>query len=379
MSKKILIIAALIVVVVAAILMFRNGKSNTKYVTATIERGDITDSVSATGRVSPVISVSVGTQVSGTIEKIHVDYNDRVKKGQVLIEIDREVYESRVAEAESALKARKAQHERSSVEAAQTESEFERIRGLFEKGYVSRNEYENAEYAWKAASASLELAEADLRSAEAALDVARENLRKTIIRSPMDGIVLTKDVEEGQTVSASLQAPTLLTMGDLSQMQINASVDEADIGRVEVGQEVRFYVDSYPETVFEGKVAKIYYSPTIEQNVVTYSVLIFVDNSDLALRPGMTATVEVIAAERKDVVLVPNNALRVRMPGVRPEIKGNYVWVLEKGKPISRQVELGLRDEENTEVLNGLSGGETVIVESPQEDKERGMRLRWFH
>jgi HlyD family secretion protein len=380
MPKKALIAAVIVALVLGLFFILRNGKTDIEYKTAEVQSGDIVDSVSATGRVSPVVSVSVGTQISGTIKKIHVDYNDSVKKGQVLIELDREVYESRVSEAESELRARRAQHERAQAEFIKEDSEFKRIEELYGKGYISKNEYETADYSMRAAKASLELAGAELQRAEATLEVARENLSKTIIKSPVDGVVLTRDVDEGQTVSASLQAPTLLTVGDLTRMQIHASVDEADIGRVWAGQKTRFYVDSFPEREFEAEVSKIHYSPTIEQNVVTYDVLMYFDNEELILRPGMTANVIVVVTEKKDVILVPNNALRVRLPETdRAKIKGPSVWIIKGGEPVLRAVKLGMGDEDTTEVTEGLKEGDTVVVESGSGERNRRRGFGWFH
>ncbi len=382
MSRKFFVAAGAVIFLVLLGVFFLSGGNGAgpEYKTSRISKGDITDSVSATGRVSPVVSVSVGTQVSGTIKRIYVDYNDRVKKGQVLIELDREVYESRVKEAESELRARRAQHERASVEFLKEESEFKRIEELFNKGFISRTEYETADYGTRAGKASVEIALAELQRAEAALEVARENLSKTIIRSPVEGVVLTRDVDEGQTVSASLQAPTLLTVGDLARMQIYASVDEADIGKIREGQEVLFYVDSFPERQFRGEVSKMHYSPTIEQSVVTYDVLVYFDNEGLVLRPGMTATVDVIMSGKKGVLLLPNRALRVRMPGAeKSKTRGPVAWVLEEGRPVAHPVKLGMGDEENTEVLEGLTEGDTVVVESPPEARRRRFGFRGFH
>jgi len=339
------------------------------------------DSVSATGRVNPVVSVSVGTQVSGTIKKIYVDHNDTVKKGQVLIELDREVYESRLAEAKSELVARKAQVEIAKAEAARQESDFARKEELFNKGFISKNEFETADYGYKGAEASLDLAKAQLEQTEATLSEAKENLSKTIIKSPVDGVVLTVDVEEGQTVSASLQTPTLLTVGDLSQMEIQASVDEADVGKVKVGQRANFYVDSFPNKEFEADVAKIYYSPTIDQSVVTYDVLMYYDNSDFMLRPGMTADIVIVIAEKKGVVLIPNSALRVKMSANgKTRSTGPSVWVLEGDKPVRRSVKLGLGDADNTEVVEGLQEGDTLIIESPNAGNNNQRRgFGWMH
>jgi HlyD family secretion protein len=380
--KKTLAVVVIVVLAIGLYLLFQGENGETQYKTTKVRRTDIMESVSATGRVNPVLSVSVGTQVSGTIKNIYVDYNDTVKKGQVVIELDREVYASRLAEAESDLVARRAQVAIAQAEFSRQDSESARIRELFDKGFISKNEYETADYGLKAAKASLDLAKADLKRAEATLAEAKENLSKTIIRSPVDGVVLTKDVEEGQTVSASLQAPTLLTVGDLTKMEIHASVDEADVGRVKVGQRTIFYVDSFPDREFSATVSKIHYSPTIDQSVVTYDVLMYYDNSDLLLRPGMTADIVIVIAEKKDALVVPNSALRVKLQGndkAQSKTKGPSVWVLEGGRPVMRSVKLGMGDEDSTEVVDGLEEGETIIVEAPNATNNRRSGFRWMH
>jgi HlyD family secretion protein len=378
--KKTVLVIAVLGVILGVLWIMTKGNNNALPRTEVVKKGDIVESVTATGRVNPVVSVSVGTQITGIIEKIHVDYNDMVKKGQVLIELDREVFKSRLIEAEAEVRALRAELKRAEAEFKRDEAEFKRMEGLYEKGYVSANEFDTAKYNLEALGASLDSGAANLARAEASLEEARENLRKTTITSPIDGIVLSRDVDEGQTVSASLQAPTLLTVGDLREMEVHANVDEADIGRVRVGQRVVFNVDSYPEQQFEGNVFKIYYSPLIEQNVVTYDVLVRVSNEELLLRPGMTANVRIIIEERKGVLIAPNRALRVRMPGVESEgAEGPQVWVLENGTPVRRPVRIGLGDAENFEALEGLKEGDKVLVEAPREEEKRSLGFGRFH
>lgn len=379
MVKKILIVSVIVSGLIAVFFFVSRDSGQIKFKTTRVIRGNLIPSVSATGRVNPTVSVSVGTQISGTIKKIYVDYNERVKKNQILIELDQEIYRGRVIEAEANVASAKAQVEKVKAEMLNQEAEFNRIKELFEKGYTSKNEYDSAKYKFESSRATFDSAVASLKNAGANLEIAKENLSKTIIRSPIDGIVLTKDVEEGQTVTASLQAPTLLTVGDLSDMEIHTAVDEADIGRVKIGQKIIFYVDSYPEKEFEGRVYKIYYSPKIEQNVVTYDTLIRVKNTDMLLRPGMTANVKIILDEKKDVLLIPNRALRVRFPDELPEKtqRGQSVWIIENGKYAKRMIKTGMSDAENTEVLEGLKEGDIVIIESPKKKEKK--RIGGFH
>ncbi|MFZ6017328.1 MAG: efflux RND transporter periplasmic adaptor subunit [Nitrospirota bacterium] len=379
MIKRILIAIGIVLGVIAVFFFMVRDSGQIKFKTAKVTKGNLIPSVSATGRVSPTVSVSVGTQISGTIKKIYVDYNERVKRNQLLIELDQEIYRGRVIEAEANVASAKAQVEKVKAEMLNQDAEFNRIKELFEKGYISKNEYDSARYRFESNKAAFDSAIANLKNAEANLDISKENLSKTVIRSPMDGIVLTKDVEEGQTVAASLQAPTLLTVGDLSEMEIHTAVDEADIGNVKGGQKVIFYVDSYPNREFEGRVYKVYYSPKIEQNVVTYDTLIRVKNTEMLLRPGMTANVKIILDEKKDVLLIPNRALRVRFPDELPEKtqKGQSVWVIENGKHAKRMIKIGMSDAENTEVLEGLKEGDIVIIESPEKKEKK--RIGGFH
>jgi HlyD family secretion protein len=377
--KKILIVSGIILGLTVVFFFVSRDSGQIKFKTTRVIRGNLIPSVSATGRVNPTVSVSVGTQISGTIKKIYVDYNERAKKNQILIELDQEIYRGRVIEAEANVASAKAQVEKTRAEMLNQEAGFNRIKELFEKGYISKNEYDSARYKFESSRATFDSAVASLKNAGANLDISKENLSKTVIRSPMDGIVLTRDVEEGQTVSASLQAPTLLTVGDLSEMEIHTAVDEADIGRVKTGQKVIFYVDSYPEKEFEGRVYKIYYSPKIEQNVVTYDTLIRVKNTEMLLRPGMTANVKIILDEKKDVLLIPNRALRVRFPDELPEKtqKGQSVWIIEYGKHARRMIKTGMSDAENTEVIEGLKEGDIVIIESPEKKEKK--RIGGFH
>lgn len=370
-KKMMLIFFSIIAAAIAIFFAFRN-QEQIQYRTVKVIKGNLTPSVSATGRVIPTVLVNVGSQITGTIKKIYVDFNDKVKKDQLLIELDQDIYRARVLEAEANVESAKAQLNKAKAELANQEADYNRLKDLFDKGFISKSEYDATAYSYESARALFEAANSSLKNAQANLDVAMANLDKTVIRSPINGIVLSLDVEEGQTVSASLQAPTLLSVGNLNEMEIHVSVDEADIGRVKEGMKVVFYVDSYPDKEFDGAVHKMHYSAKIEQNVVTYNTIIKVKNDDLLLRPGMTANVKIIIDTKKDVLLIPNKALRVRFPD-ETQIKGHSVWILQNNKPVKKTVKLGLSDNDNTEVIEGLTEGDIVIIESPQIKEKRSM------
>jgi HlyD family secretion protein len=270
-----------------------------KYRTARVERGDIVMSVTATGTLNAVQTVQVGSQVSGTIAQLYADYNDVVREGQVVAQIDPTFLQAQVTEAEANL-------ERSRASVEEAKRNLERVKALLEQRYVSQAELDQREAAYRTATASQ-------RQTEAALERARVNLKYATIRTPISGVVISRDVELGQTVAASLQAPTLFTIAnDLTKMQLETNIDEADIGKIQEGQRVTFTVDAFPETEFEGRVAQIRLSPVTVQNVVTYTVIVDVPNPELKLRPGMTANVTIVVDQRFGVLRVPAVALRFR-------------------------------------------------------------------
>ena len=345
--------------------------------------GDITQTVTANGTLNPVVLVNVGTQVSGTVRKLYADFNSRVHKDQVLLELDPTTFRAAVeqstgnlANAEASLKLAKANEQRT--------------RELYGLEYVSRQDLDQAVQAREAA-------EAQVQSARGQLQKDRANLAYSIIRSPVSGVVVSRQVDLGQTVAASFQTPTLFQIAqDLTQMQIDSSVAEADIGHIKVGQPVRFTVDAFPSRRFEGSVRKIRLNPITQQNVVTYDVVVAVANPDLILMPGMTAYLTFIIQQRDNVLLVPNTALRFRPReptkatkqsgpgprrerGVRPEPTA-YVIRNEELSPVTLKV--GITDGKYTEVVSGLKAGDRVVVEDNQPDQRNSgqtpFRMRAF-
>ena len=305
--KKIgIAIVVIAVLAVAAFLILRKSeKPQMKYKTAEIHRGSIVNTVTATGTIEPIVQVEVGTQVSGIINHIYVDYNSVVKKGEVIAELDKTTLEADLASSSATLQSNKTEYE-------YQEKNFLRIKGLHEKKMVSDTDYETAEYQYNKAKSSYEKSQSDITK-------ARQNLEYATIYSPIDGVVIDRAVEEGQTVAASFNTPTLFTIAnDLRQMRVIADVDEADIGGVVEGQQATFTVDAFPEGVFKGSVTQVRMQPTTESNVVTYEVVVDAPNPDLKLKPGLTANLTIYTMQKDSVLLVPLKALRFQ-PENAPE------------------------------------------------------------
>lgn len=308
MRKK-AIWAALVVVAIAGLYFAIEGrkKPGPKYQTATVDKGNITMTVTATGSLSAVITVQVGSQDSGIISKLYVDFNSRVKKGQLLAELDPTPFEAQVEQ-------QKANLNKARVDTLNAQITFERQKRLLQEGLAAQSDFDTAKAAYDGERALVD-------QATAALSQAETNLKYTKIVSPIDGVVVARQYDVGQTVAASFQAPTLFTIAqDLTKMQAEADVDESDIGRVQVGQTARFTVDAYPEQVFRGRIFQVRLNATVNQNVVTYPVMILVPNPDEKLRPTMTANVTIDVAMVHDILRVPNAALRFRPPGVAGEV-----------------------------------------------------------
>ena len=383
MKKKIIILAVIAIVIIAAGLFFYlkgNGK-NTAYKTERISRGEIKSIVTATGTVNAVTTVSVGTQVSGTINKLFVDYNSPVKKGQLLAQIDPSTFQSQVDQAMANLWTAKANVEKAVVATVDAQRTFQRNKELFAQNFIARSDLDTAETSFKSAEAQQKVNQSQVQQAQAALKIAETNLQYTRIISPVDGTVISRSIDVGQTVAASFQTPTLFSIAqDLTKMQIDTNVDEADIGKVKTGQDVSFTVDAYPDTIFAGKVAVVRNAPITVSNVVTYDVVINVDNSQLKLKPGMTANVAITIETRPDVLRVPNAALRFKPTDVKVKtektpdkqgMKGTKVWILENSKPNPVKVTIGLSDGNYTEISAGeLKEGQEIITDSLNNKKD---------
>ena len=331
-------------------------------------RGSIEATVSATGTLNPVHMVEVGTYASGRIESVEVDYNSPVTEGQLVAKIDPANALVRVQKARANVLSAQARLMGAEADLTLKSEQLERQVALLAETTVSRDRFESSETAHAQASAQVKIERAQLAEREAELEDANVNLAHTEIRSPVDGIVLSRNVNVGQTVAASFQTPTLFLIAqDLRQMQVNSDVSEADIGLVAPGQRARFSVDAFPERVFEGIVRQVRNSPISVQNVVTYDVVVDVDNSDLLLRPGMTATLTIITATRDDVLKVPRRALRFRPRGERSAVSNGplrRLWVeKEAGLAEAIEVHVGLGDDEFIEVSGAsLKEGDAIIL-----------------
>jgi len=384
--KKIPIIVSLVVLAaVAAFFIFRDKNDAPKYRTARITRGDIVEAVTASGSVNAVTTVQVGTQVSGVVKEIAIDFNSQVKKGQVIARIDPAPFQSKVDEARANRLAAEANLEKARASLADAERNLARTSELFEKNLTPQSALDTAETSARMARAQVGVAAAGIEQARAALSVAETNLGYTNIASPVDGIVINRNVDVGQTVAASFQTPTLFTIAqDLTKMQIDSNVAEADIGRVIAGQEVEFTVDAWPGTTFKGAVLQVRNAPITVQNVVSYDVVVKVANPELKLKPGMTANVSVIIARHGNVMKIPNAALRFKpkempesrkMPG-GDQPKGPSVWTLTagkaNGKPKRTSVKTGATDGSFTELVSGeIAEGAEVIVEAQAAAKDQ--------
>jgi len=314
--KKKLIIGGIALVVVAAVILWltvfsKKGDGQSAYKTDAISKGDIEALVVASGSLNPVDVVDVSTQVSGRLAKVLVDFNSKVKAGQVLAEIDQSSFLTRLDQNQANYRSAQAALDGARVTMENTKKKFERAQSLFEKNLISFEEKENSETQYLSAEADLKSSEARLEQARSQLDSSKVDLSYTVIRSPIDGIVISRNINVGQTVAASFQAPILFQIAnDLSKMRVECSIDEADIGKVQEGQEARFSVDAFPNDNFVGKVSQVRYSATVQQNVVTYTAIVDVNNPELKLRPGMTATASILTGQARNVLRVPNTALR---------------------------------------------------------------------
>lgn len=368
-TKKIILIAVAVVVVAGAGIWFFAGspaKHKVTYATANVSKGDISNSVTATGTIEPVTEVEVGTQVSGIIDKIYVDYNSVVTKGQLIAEMDRATLQSELASQQATYDGAKAEYE-------YQKKNYERSKGLHEKSLISDTDFEQALYNYQKAKSSYDSSKASLAKAE-------RNLAYATITSPIDGVVISRDVEAGQTVASGFETPTLFTIAaDLTQMQVVADVDEADIGDVEEGQRVSFTVDAYPNDVFEGKVTQIRLgatssssSTTTTTTVVTYEVVISAHNPDLKLKPRLTANITIYTLDKQGVLSVPAKALRftpavplVGSNAVVKDCEGEHkVWTREGDTFTAHPVSIGISNGIVTEITGGIDEGTQIVSDA---------------
>lgn len=358
-KKKALVIAAVAAIATLAVWLLSGGKKEEKitFDTAAVAPANIMNSITATGTIEPVTSVTVGTQVSGIVSKLFVDYNSVVKKGQVIAELDKTNLMSQLNTAKTQLATAQSQLNYQTAN-------YKRYKTLFEKGLVAADDFDNAKLSYTQAKEQVVSAKEEVQRAQT-------NLGYATITSPIDGVVLSKSVEEGQTVAASFSTPELFTIAqDLTNMQVVADVDEADIGDVKEGERVTFTVDAYPDDTFEGEVKQVRQEATTTNNVVTYEVVISAPNADLKLKPGLTANVTIYTAERKGVLSVPSKALRFtpqketvgKMKIVDVANTKNKVWTIEGNSIVAHKVNIGMTDGTNTQIVGGIAEGTKVIT-----------------
>lgn len=383
MKKKIIIAVIIVTIILAGGVFFllKNKENGPKFKVDKVTKGDIKATVTATGTMNAVVTVLVGTQVSGTIKTLYADFNAPVKKGQILAQIDPATFQAQVEQAQANLLLARANVEKAEAAHADAKRTMERNKVLFARNFIARSDLDTAETNYQSAKAQLSATKAQVEQARAALDFAQTNLKYTRIISPVDGIVISRNVDVGQTVAASFQTPTLFNIAqDLTKMQIDTNIDEADIGKIRVEQPVEFTVDAYPNITFHGKVSEVRNAPITIQNVVTYDVVVKVDNPELKLKPGMTANVAIILADKDDVLRIPNAAMRFRSAEKGSEKgkegvakQGPGVWILENKKPKRINVTLGISDGNYTEIISGdLKEGDEVITEETGGGKKPG-------
>jgi HlyD family secretion protein len=382
-AKKPWLIGAVIALVVlgaaAAWLLSRSG-ATVHYTSAPVTRGAVIRTVTATGTVNPVLTIIVGTYVSGVIQELSCDYNTKVMRGQICAKIDPRPYQSVVDQSRANLAIAKAQLEKDKASLGYAKINYERQARLLKTNAVSQDAFDIAKSTYEQAQAQITFDEATIQQRQAALDAAQVNLDYTNIVSPVDGIVVARNVTMGQTVAASFQTPTLFLIAtDLTKMQVDTNVSESDIGSVKEGNKAVFTVDAFPKRTFDGSVVQVRQSPQTVQNVVTFDVVIGASNSDLAMKPGMTAATRIVTDERNDVIRVPNQALRYRPSGrtgaadrqtdggatgtAGSESGRAQLWVLRDGQPVPVSVVVGLDDDTFTEIVQGdVKPGDQVIT-----------------
>ncbi len=374
-------LALLLAAAAIAVWQWPGAGTEARYTEAAVTRGDVTRAVTATGTVNPVLTIIVGSYVSGVIKEIHCDYNTEVKVGQVCAEIDPAPYQTVVDQNRANLAVARAQLEKDKANLAYAQLNYDRNARLAQSNAVSRDALDNARNALDQATAQIGVDQATIQQRAAQLAAAEVNLGYTNIVSPVNGTVVSRNVTVGQTVAASFQTPTLFLIAtDLTQMQVDTNVSESDIGGIKEGNRASFTVDAFPRRTFRGAVSQVRQSPQTVQNVVTYDVVVSVDNKDLALKPGMTAATRLIIEQRRDVLRVPSQALRYAPPSAgapagaarrsrNAEVRG-HVYVLRDNVPVAVPVTTGLDDDSFVEIVAGdLKAGDKVIVSEQRTAK----------
>lgn len=366
MKKKYIIPISIFLVIFLFFGLVKKNKNISKYLTEPIGKNTIVQVVEASGTINPVTTVNIGSQVSGLIKEIYVDYNSEVKKGQLLAQIDTSLIEAQLQQSLASIANAKANYQKILAIMENDKKTYNRYKNLYARNFIAKSELDLAESTYFSDIAQLDAARAQISQAEASYKTASANMRYARIISPVDGTVVSRNVDVGQTVAASFQTPTLFMVAqDLTKMQIETSVSEADIGKVKVGQEVTYTLDGYQDSIFHGKVTQVRISPTTVQNVVTYTVIVDVLNEDSKLIPGMTANVSIITSKKENVMTVPNSALKFTpyTDGSGQKYKEQGIWIMDNKRPKRVNITVGASDDINTEILSKeLKGTERVII-----------------
>ncbi|MBR2069280.1 MAG: efflux RND transporter periplasmic adaptor subunit [Candidatus Gastranaerophilales bacterium] len=373
MKKRYIIPVAVAVVVLLVIFSGILKTKGTKYTTKEIQKDTIVQYVEASGTIKPVNTIEVGTQVSGTVSKIYVDYNSVVKKGDLLAELDPSLFQANVDQSRAKLINAQAALSKATSTLTYKKNNYQRYKHLYEKNYVSRDDVELAQSNYLQAQAELDAARAEVSAAKASLENNLTNLRYSKIVSPVDGTVISREVDVGQTVAASFNTPTLFEVAkDLTKMQIETSVSEADIGKIKVGQVADYTLDGYQDRAFKGEVTQVRLASTTTNNVVTYTVIISVDNSEGLVIPGMSANVSVIVGEARDVLCVENKALKFTPSDNKEKYDKQGIWILKNGTAKRYSVELGLSDDNKTQIKSSeIQEHDKVIISENSKNSKK--------
>lgn len=376
--KHKIILSSIIILLLSSIFFVVGCKKigqNLPYTSEKISQKKITQVVEASGTVNPVKSVNIGSQVSGIIKEIYVDFNSEVKKGQLLAEIDPSLFQAQVDKAQGDLLAAQANYQKTKSTLDFEHKNYMRYKKLYTKNYVSKSDLDLAESTYNSNLAQLNAMKASITQAQANLSNNLTNLRYTKIISPVDGVVVSRAVDVGQTVAASFQTPELFIVAqDLTDMQIEVSVSEADIGKIKNGQIVNYTIDGYPDEIFKGKVSQVRISPTTVSNVVTYTVIVSVDNEEGKLIPGMTANVSIVTLEKDGILCAPVKALKFSPTEITggKKYKEQGIWILdEKKKPKRINIKTGVSDGEFTEIISDELTNETIIITGREGDNNK--------
>lgn len=373
-NKKILIPTCIILCILLVIMLFKFMNKGKQYETQPVEKRTITQVVEASGTINPVNTVSVGSTVSGLVSAIYVDFNSMVKKGQLLAEIDPRTFQQTVNQNLAAVNSARANLKDMQANAEMSKKTLVRYQNLYKRNFVPKSELDQAINDYKSDMAKISAAKAEIARANAQYQNSLVNLNYTKIIAPVDGMIISREIDLGQPVAASFQAPELFTIAqDLQKMQIEVNVSEADIGKVQEGQDVEYTLDGYPNVTFKGKVTQVRISPTTVSNVVTYSVIVGVDNQDLKLKPGMTANVSIITAKHENVLCVPNFALKFTPDTTGPKYEKQGIWLLVKRTLKRFEIETGLSDDSYTEIISSnIKEGDLVIIgQRGKNDKKK--------